>query len=202
MVEERRDFLSLKESSSEKQKREAELRELGMQHRQDVAMHIVNGERRAIGGAAAALSSTGDVVRDDASVLLSPTGSVGGDSDMPSTKKRRRNPKHREVLQQLLNSDDTSELETCRLNFEMEKLTKEHALRQLEMQQAGEARREDMDLQLKLQKNELAVRREEMQERQNARDQDIKLRLAEFQATMDLKMKKLDLMMLQMQNKQ
>ena len=208
-------------STNDKKKREQELVQQGKDTRERVAHGMVGCEDVGIGGSRPQIQADGSVrvgsVHED-NVMSPPAPSSAADgSDGESrgrgSSKRRRNNRQSDAIEALLGSK--SSIQKKRLDFDMERHTKEIEMRRLELasterrrdQEAAERKREfefkmaESERSFKLRQQEIEMRQKEMQSVQDRHKQTMDLQIDESQKSHDLKMKKFELMLLQMSNK-
>ncbi|KAG2829472.1 hypothetical protein PC116_g13208 [Phytophthora cactorum] len=158
MVEERRDFQAVSNLSTEKKEREDALREAGLRHRENAARNIIGERVTEIEGRPQRLSDEVTVeVNDDSEIHQNGQG-----------KRRRRNPRHQQAVEQMLNEEMTnsSDLETRRLELEAHRLAKEFEIQEKHLglqRQDLELGREERQQSFRLEQQKLVRKQENFQ---------------------------------------
>ncbi|KAE8906163.1 hypothetical protein PF005_g7254 [Phytophthora fragariae] len=112
MVEERRNFVETAEATAESRKREEQLRQAGLHHRENVAGSIIGDRVTELGGRQQRLSS--EVIIEDAPDENAESGQG------TRTQRQRRNPRHQQRIEAMLEDEltTTSDLGDRRLALE------------------------------------------------------------------------------------
>ncbi|KAF4135758.1 hypothetical protein GN958_ATG14982 [Phytophthora infestans] len=189
MVEQQKDHLATKTSNAAKRKRDGELRDAGLRHRENVARTVYDKEVSELGGRRLVLT-------DDGAVAASSDESDG----TSVTKRQRRNPKHQLQMERLLEEDreQTAKLQERRLdlkqnqfNADLEMRKEEIALRRQELK----LRHTEIQNANQQKLTEMEMRQQEFQMRQQEFQVEIKRKQDQSNKEFEFKLKKLELML-------
>ncbi|KAG6954123.1 hypothetical protein JG688_00012512 [Phytophthora aleatoria] len=154
--------------STEKKEREGALREAGLRHRENVARNIIGERVTEIGGRPQRLS---DEVTVEGKCDVQVPELLNDDSEVHQNgqgKRQRRNPRHQQAVEQMLNEEMTnsSELETRRLELEAHRLAKEFEIQEKRLglqRQDLELGREERQHSFRLEQQKLVRKQENFQ---------------------------------------
>ncbi|KAE9021721.1 hypothetical protein PR003_g12555 [Phytophthora rubi] len=191
-VEENRDFVETAEATAESRKREEQLRQAGLRHRENVAGSIIGDRVTELGGRQQRLSSEGII--EDAPDENAESGQG------TRTQRQRRNPRHQQRIEAMLEDEltTTSDLEACRLALEEKRFAAYVELQraQLELQREGlQLAREDRKQSLELELKKLIMKPDAFQAEMRVRAAERDQHREEFERSCELKFKKLELML-------
>ncbi|KAF4038817.1 hypothetical protein GN244_ATG09035 [Phytophthora infestans] len=189
MVEQQKDHLATKISNAAKRKRDDELRDAGLRHRENVARTVYDKVVSELEGRRLVLT-------DDDAVAASSDESDG----TSVTKRQRRNLKHQLRMERLLEEDreQTARLQERRLDLEQNQFNADLEMRKEEIA----LRRQELKLRhTKIQNanqqklKELEMRQQAFQMRQQEFQVEIKRKQDQSNKEFNFKLKKLALML-------